>query len=540
MSDLQTATITSSLSANIDTGKVIQDLSESASTLQSLIDHPESVGAESIRYIPAILKQAQETMLEAEMRLQGYEKKLKEVQQIITGFNEMQTLLDILPVGIIIAHDPQNQNMTINRAGLKMLNLPPETNPSKSAPTGDDLSFKVLRAGKELPAEELPMQYATTHRIAVHDVELDVLHSDGKVINLIEYASPLYNDQGIVSGSLGVLVDITAHKSIEKRLATQYNIARVLVESNSINRAAAQLLQMICETGGWEFGALWRVETETLTLTNEGVWHGDTVNLSKLAEATRYSALNGNDTNLPAFVLQQGQPLWLSNLEEFHSQDAIDAENAGLHSAFILPVFSGNKVIAILECFSNRSQIQDQNLTEMLNAVGNQIGIFLERKQLEEALAIRASQQHLLAEAGLALSSSLDYDKRLLTIVNLIVPDLADWCAIDIIDHNHILRRVAAAHVDPSKEKLLYEIQPTRPVDLNKADRPQVDTLQTGQSLLYTDISFSIIEESITDPQQLERIRLLDPRSSIVVPMFIHDRILGICTFVQSDSRRRY
>ena len=235
------------------------------------------------------------------------------------------------------------------------------------------------------------------------------------------------------------------------------------------------------------------------------------------------------------------QPLWLSNLDDFHSPDAIEAKKAGLHSAFILPVRSGDKVIAILECLSNRIQPQDQNLIEMLNAVGNQIGIFLERKQLEEALAIRATQQHLLAQAGIALIlPRLDYEKRLSTIVHLIVPDLADWCAIDIIDQNNILRRVAAAHVDPSKEKLVYEIQPTRTVDFNQEERPQVETLLTGQSLLYTDIPFSLIEETIVDPHQLEIIRQLDPRSSIVVPLIAHDRILGICTFVQSDSRRRY
>ena len=98
------------------------------------------------------------------------------------------------------------------------------------------------------------MQYATAHKIALHDIELDVKHANGKLINLLEYASPLLDEHGEVRGSVGVLVDITARKSIERRLVMQYQIARVLAKSNSVNEAASQVLRMICETVGWEYG----------------------------------------------------------------------------------------------------------------------------------------------------------------------------------------------------------------------------------------------------------------------------------------------
>jgi signal transduction histidine kinase len=329
-------------------------------------------------------------------------------------------------------------------------------------------------------------------------------------------------------------------QSIEQRLVMQYNIARVLAESNSVSKAATQVLKMICETAGWEFGALWKVEPETQMLTNEGVWVSDYADLSAYAESIRFSALDPNETNLPAFVLHSTQPLWLSRLGDLWSSDARNAEKAGLNSAFILPIRSGGKLIAILECLTKRMHSQDQNLIEMLNAVGNQIGIFLERKVLEEALALRANQQQMLAQAGMTLSASIDYEKRLVNIMHVVVPDMADWCAIDIIENQTVIRRVAAAHVDPSKEALIYAIQPTREVDMEKVDRPQLETMLTGHSLLYTDLDFSLIEKTITDPNQLEMVRQLDPRSSIVVPLLANDRILGICTFVQSDSRRRY
>ncbi len=540
MSEKETVIETSPSPLRMDIKRVIRDLNTASSSIQSLIDHQESFALDSIRSIPSILTQVQQTLFNAEVILHQIEIRQNEAQQINQNVDELQTLLDALPVGIVVAHDPQNQNMTINPAGLKMLNLTPGSNPSKSAPGGDRLPFKVLHAGHEVPTEELPMQKAARHGVISQDVELEIQQSNGKVINLLVYASPLFDDQGIVRGSLGILVDITARKSIEQRLVMQYNIARVLAETDSINKAATEVLQLICKTAGWEYGALWRVEHDRQTLTNEGVWHADSINLTEHAEAIRYSVINGNDTSLPGHVLQNGQPLWLSNLADFHSLDAIEAEKVGLRSAFILPVRNRDRVVAILECLSNRNQMQDQNLIAMLSAVGNQIGIFVERKQLEEALANRANQLRLLAQAGVALSTTLDYKKRLETLVHIIVPDLADWCAIDIIDRNQVLQRVAAAHVDPSMEKLVYELEPSRPVKPNEANTPQFETLLTGQSLLYTDIPSSLIEEFVTDPHQLEIIRQLNPISAIVVPLITPDQNLGMCTFVQSDSGRHY
>src|SRR3712207_8864242 len=49
-----------------------------------------------------------------------------------------------------------------------------------------------------------------------------------------------------------------------------------------------------------------------------------------------------------------------------------------------------------------------------------------ERKRAEEAL-------RLLAEASAELSSSLDYQSTLANVASLAVPQLADWCAVDIL-----------------------------------------------------------------------------------------------------------
>ena len=245
---------------------------------------------------------------------------------------ELQTLLDVLPVGIAVSSDPGGLNMTINPAGLKLLNLPPHSNPSKSAPGGDRLTFKVLKDGKEVPPDELPMQYAAAHDVAVRDVELDVLRADGTLLNLYEYASPLYDEDGRVRGSLGVLVDITSRKNAERRLIMQYEIAQILAESNSISQAATKFLKIISASIGWEFSALWRVEPDGQGLTNEGVWHAHTPHSGKLtsfAETTIYSFLEDNPASLLGKVLHSGELVWTSDFMAEIPCRALDRSQPG-------------------------------------------------------------------------------------------------------------------------------------------------------------------------------------------------------------------
>lgn len=329
------------------------------------------------------------------------------------------------------------------------------------------------------------------------------------------------------------------NKSPEQWLVEQYNIARILAEADSISKATKQVLQIICETGGWEFAALWRVEPGSEELSNVDVWNAVYPGLSEYAEAIQYSVIPGQEKSLLAHVLHSAELLWLPNFDDFPSGDAIDIKKAGLKSGFILPVRSNGKVIAMIECFSRGYQTKDRNLVDMLYAVSYQIGIFLERKAVEEKLVIQAEQQRLLAQVGIALSASLDFHERLQNFLRVIVPDLADWCAIDMIDPNNILQRTAAAHTDPDKLNLVYAMQPELMINFSQENHA-VQTLLSGQSLLYTELTGSFIEEAVPKSSKIDLIRQLDPRSCIIVPLMAHDRILGTCTFVQADSGRSY
>ncbi|MBD2525169.1 PAS domain S-box protein [Nostoc sp. FACHB-133] len=143
----------------------------------------------------------------------------KDLQRRIT---ELQTLLEVIPIGIGIAEDPLCQNIKVNPAFAKQLGISSNTNASLNVPSNEKpTNFKIYREGRELSAEELPMQYSAAHGVEVVDCELEVVHENGKIVNLLEYVAPLFDEEGKTRGSVGAFLDITERKQAEEILLNQ-------------------------------------------------------------------------------------------------------------------------------------------------------------------------------------------------------------------------------------------------------------------------------------------------------------------------------
>ncbi|MEH2307047.1 PAS domain S-box protein [Nostoc sp.] len=143
----------------------------------------------------------------------------KDLQRRIT---ELQTLLEVIPIGIGIAEDPLCQNIKVNPALAKQLGILSNTNASLNVPSDEkSTNFKIYREGRELSEEELPMQYSAAHGVEVVDCELEVVHENGKIVNLLEYVAPLFDEEGKTRGSVGAFLDITERKQAEEILLNQ-------------------------------------------------------------------------------------------------------------------------------------------------------------------------------------------------------------------------------------------------------------------------------------------------------------------------------
>ncbi len=155
------------------------------------------------------------------------------------------------------------------------------------------------------------------------------------------------------------------------------------------------------------------------------------------------------------------------------------------------------------------------------------------RKRVEQA-------QHFLAEAGPLMAASIEgYEETLAGVARLLVPQIADWCSIDMLEPDGSIRQLAVAHVDPEKVELGEELRRRYPPDPAAATGlPRV--LRTGQPEMLAEIPESPPEQSALDPEFLEIVERLGLRSAMVVPMIARGRTLGAITLVTAESGRRY
>ena len=84
----------------------------------------------------------------------------------------------------------------------------------------------------------------------------------------------------------------------------------------------------------------------------------------------------------------------------------------------------------------------------------------ISERRAAEALADRIGRQALfLAKVSETLNQSLDSDETLKALAAIAVPQIADWCAVDVVGRDGALERLATAHVNPAKVALANEIR---------------------------------------------------------------------------------
>lgn len=144
-----------------------------------------------------------------------------------------------------------------------------------------------------------------------------------------------------------------------------------------------------------------------------------------------------------------------------------------------------------------------------------------------------------LAEVGEVLTASLDYQTTLQTVARLAVPTLADWCAIDMVQDDGSVARLAVEHQDPAKVVLAHELQERYPQDPD-ATTGLPHVLRSGESELYPEIPDAMLVAGCRDEEHLRIARELGLTSALIVPLTARGRILGAVSWVYAESNRRY
>jgi PAS domain S-box-containing protein len=165
--------------------------------------------------------------------------------------------------------------------------------------------------------------------------------------------------------------------------------------------------------------------------------------------------------------------------------------------------------------------------------------VALNAERHEKELREGEERFRFLAASGATLTSSLDYRTTLANVAGLAVPTLADWCAVDVLDDDGSIERLAVEHSDPEKVALAFELQERNPSNPNTT-RGVRKVLQTGEPDMMEEIPEGLLDQFAVDAEHREMMRKLGLKSYMVVPMIARGRMHGAITLVSAESGRRY
>jgi len=175
-----------------------------------------------------------------------------------------------------------------------------------------------------------------------------------------------------------------------------------------------------------------------------------------------------------------------------------------------------------------------RDLTERRHAEEERVKLI--REQTARAAAEASERRStFLAEAGVALTSSLDVGETLSKLVRLAVPTLADWCVIDVLDEHGRPRRLAVGHA-PEDQALAEQVKGFAPSPEGRS--PEARLLRPGESALLVADARERLSDLAEDERHRALLERLGLRSMMVVPIVSRERTLGVMSLLSTTSGR--
>jgi PAS domain S-box-containing protein len=160
---------------------------------------------------------------------------------------------------------------------------------------------------------------------------------------------------------------------------------------------------------------------------------------------------------------------------------------------------------------------------------------------IEDITAHKRSEraQRFLSRSSEVLSGWLDSDELLTRVARLAIPEMADWCAVDLLKADGRLERVALTHADPALHDQALELSRRYPPAAGTPGGPH-EVIRSGEPSLFTEVDDELLHNVTRSEEHYGLLRALGVRSAIVVPMATRNRTLGALTFATGPSGRRY
>jgi len=207
-------------------------------------------------------------------------------------------------------------------------------------------------------------------------------------------------------------VGFDSRSDFARRLRLERGIGGLLLHDEGTEATLVAALRAVCESEGWAAGKYWRLDDADGVVRIHAAWSADDDRLAKvLRHALQISC--GPGVGLAGEVLQSREPLWVPNLaRDPRAMWRELAAQTGWNSALLAPVLWQRRVVGVLDFNAPDIPEPDEQLLDLMHALGAQIGNFYARAVMLDRLRESEERYSTLVELAAIGISHVDLDGR--------------------------------------------------------------------------------------------------------------------------------
>jgi serine phosphatase RsbU (regulator of sigma subunit) len=141
----------------------------------------------------------------------------------------------------------------------------------------------------------------------------------------------------------------------------------------------------------------------------------------------------------------------------------------------------------------------------------------------------------LLGDISTGMTATLDADEAVQRFAELVVPTLADWCLVSVIEDGR-RRDVGRAHRDPAMTEAMCRYADRR-VRSNRATAPVPTSMRQGTPVVIQDLTAAHLDVMVADDEARAALEPLQPRAAAAFPLIARDEVFGAFTLVNGPDR---
>ncbi len=354
-------------------------------------------------------------------------------------------------------------------------------------------TFQAITHPEDLDTDLALMGKLTRGEIPRYQLGKRYLRKDGTTVDVMLHGAVLRSREGTPLYFIAQIEDITARKQLEDRLR--------LAEATSSGILAISADAIISID-----------EEQRITLFNDGA--------ERIFGYSRTEALGAP---LGMLLPERLRAMHQRHLTEFSKGQTV-ARQMGERSSVILGLRKSGEEFPASATISK------------LNVGGNSI-YTVELRDITEQKKIE-NEQRFLAEAGLVLATTFDYEQTLKKVADLAVQYVTDFCVVELVQENGEVLRLVVTSRDPSRA---WACEALMRMKLDRR-RPHLmkTVLETRQPVFLQRPAAETIAALAQSEEHHRALEAVGIRSMVAVPLVIYERLLGAVAFISTSAFREY